>query len=60
MFISGHMPIDTKAHFSQYTGICVGRKKKIAWGTVWAAVIWALWLHRNSAVLNAEQVLDLI
>lgn len=25
------MPIGTKAHFSQHTGICVGRKKNTAW-----------------------------
>lgn len=29
-------------------------------GTVWTAVIWASWLHRNNTVLNAEQVPDLI
>ncbi|KAG5080588.1 hypothetical protein JHK86_004653 [Glycine max] len=46
------LPADYFNHFWQHRGNINGKKTILAWGAVWASVIWALWKHRNDIKFN--------
>lgn len=59
------LPDIFRLHFLQHSQSRWKKKQKQCWNSLWAAVVWSLWLARNNTVFNqvavdSDQLLDLI
>jgi len=40
------------AHFKSFHLLEANQKQNLVWKGVWAAIVWCLWEHKNSALFN--------
>lgn len=50
------LPVDYNTHFMQNENWGKNRKQRLCWRTIWLAVIWSIWIHRNAVVFKREQL----
>ena len=63
--ISTVLPQTGLAHFGQHVCSTLGKEPQGGFRSIWLAVVWSVWHHRNSLVfrgdqLDVERIIDLV
>ncbi|XP_057419023.1 uncharacterized protein LOC130713255 [Lotus japonicus] len=59
------LPEDCRTHFLQHSQNRWKKKQKRCWNSIWAAVVWSMWVAHNNVVFNneaadSEQIFEMI